>query len=64
MDITPFLDLRIAPFAVFDALAERKTRVRFMVATATGGELYIISLPMIAEIEAEVKSGRRTARAA
>ena len=31
MDITPFLDLRIAPRAVFDALAERQTRVRFMV---------------------------------
>ena len=31
MDITPFLDLRIAPRAVFDALDERKTRVRFMV---------------------------------
>jgi long-chain acyl-CoA synthetase len=31
MDITPFTDLRIAPCAVFDALDERKTRVRFMV---------------------------------
>jgi long-chain acyl-CoA synthetase len=31
MDITPFLDLRIAPRAVFDALADRSTRVRFMV---------------------------------
>ena len=39
MDITPFLDLKIAPRAVFDALAERQTRVRFMVPdapTATG----------------------------
>lgn len=36
MDITPFLDLRIAPRAVFDALEDRKTRVRFMVPTATG----------------------------
>ena len=34
MDITPFLDLRIAPRAVFDALAERQTRVRFMVPDA------------------------------
>jgi long-chain acyl-CoA synthetase len=31
MDITPFLELRIAPRAVFDALPERKSRVRFMV---------------------------------
>ena len=31
MDVTPYLDLKIAPRAVFDALAERKTRVRFMV---------------------------------
>ena len=34
MDITPFLDLRIAPRAVFDALADRQSRVRFMVPTA------------------------------
>ncbi len=31
MDVTPFLDLKIAPRAVFDSLDERKTRVRFMV---------------------------------
>jgi long-chain acyl-CoA synthetase len=31
MDITPFLDLKIAPRAVFDSLADRRTRVRFMV---------------------------------
>lgn len=31
MDVTPYLELKIAPRAVFDALAERKTRVRFMV---------------------------------
>jgi long-chain acyl-CoA synthetase len=31
MDVTPFLDHRISPRAVFDSLAERKTRVRFMV---------------------------------
>jgi long-chain acyl-CoA synthetase len=31
MDITPFLDLRIAPRAVFDSLGDRRTRVRFMV---------------------------------
>ncbi|MBX3190354.1 MAG: AMP-binding protein [Labilithrix sp.] len=35
MDITPFLDLRIAPRAVFDALADRSARVRFMVPTST-----------------------------
>jgi long-chain acyl-CoA synthetase len=31
MDITPFLDLKIAPRAVFDSLAERKSRPRFLV---------------------------------
>jgi long-chain acyl-CoA synthetase len=31
MDVTPFLDPKIAPRAVFDALDERRTRVRFMV---------------------------------
>jgi long-chain acyl-CoA synthetase len=36
MDITRFHDLRIAPRAVFDALADRKTRVRFMIATPGG----------------------------
>ena len=36
MDITPFLDLRIAPRAVFDALADRQSRVRFMVPTGPG----------------------------
>ncbi|MDB4937928.1 MAG: Long-chain-fatty-acid--CoA ligase [Labilithrix sp.] len=36
MDITPFLDLRIAPRAVFDALPDRSTRVRFMVPSAQG----------------------------
>lgn len=36
MDITPFLDPKIAPKAVFDSLAERKTRPRFMVPTPDG----------------------------
>src|SRR5688572_28091962 len=36
MDITPFLDLRIAPRAVFDSLEERRSRVRFMVPTPKG----------------------------
>lgn len=31
MDITPFLDLKIAPRAVFDRLAENGARVRFMI---------------------------------
>ena len=30
MDITPYLDLKIAPRAIFDTLAERSTRPRFM----------------------------------
>lgn len=37
MDISGFLDLRIAPRAVFDALEERRTRVRFMVPSGDGG---------------------------
>ena len=36
MDITPFLELRIAPRAVFDALDEKLTRVRFMVPDGKG----------------------------
>jgi long-chain acyl-CoA synthetase len=36
MDITPFLDMKIAPKAVFDGLAERRTRPRFMVPTPDG----------------------------
>jgi long-chain acyl-CoA synthetase len=34
MDITPFLELKIAPRAVFDTLAERSTRPRFMLPPA------------------------------
>ena len=36
MDVTPFLDLKIAPRAVFDSLAERHTRPRFMLPTDDG----------------------------
>jgi long-chain acyl-CoA synthetase len=36
MDVTPYLEPRIAPRAVFDKLAERGARVRFMVAEKDG----------------------------
>ncbi len=36
MDITPYLELKIAPRAVFDTLAERRTRARFMLPTDDG----------------------------
>jgi long-chain acyl-CoA synthetase len=36
MDITPYLDLKPAPRAVFDSLAQRKTRARFMLPTPDG----------------------------
>jgi long-chain acyl-CoA synthetase len=36
MDITPYLDLKIAPRAVFDSLPERGTRPRFMLPTGDG----------------------------
>lgn len=36
MDITPFQELKIAPRAVFDTLAERGTRPRFMLPTPDG----------------------------
>lgn len=36
MDITPFLAVKPAPRAVFEALAERKTRPRFMLQTSDG----------------------------
>lgn len=36
MDVTPFLEPKIAPRAVFDSLPERRSRVRFMVPTPDG----------------------------
>jgi long-chain acyl-CoA synthetase len=36
VDITPYTELKIAPLAVFDALPERRTRVRFMLLTPDG----------------------------
>ena len=35
-DITPYLELKIAPRAVFDALGERRARPRFMLPTPSG----------------------------
>ena len=37
MDITPYLELKPAPRAIFDTLPERKTRARFMLPTPDGG---------------------------
>jgi long-chain acyl-CoA synthetase len=36
MDVTPFLDLKIAPRAIFDTLADRSTRARWFLPTADG----------------------------
>ncbi|MFK7989383.1 MAG: long-chain fatty acid--CoA ligase [Sandaracinaceae bacterium] len=36
VDVTPYLDLRVAPRALFDTLDERGTRVRYMVPTDDG----------------------------
>ncbi|MGO8999908.1 MAG: AMP-dependent synthetase/ligase [Polyangiaceae bacterium] len=36
MDITPYLELRIAPRAIFDSLPERRSRVRYMLPTPDG----------------------------
>jgi long-chain acyl-CoA synthetase len=36
MDVTPYLELKSAPHAVFDALEERRARPRFMVPTGDG----------------------------
>ncbi len=36
MDVTPFLEPKIAPRVVFDALPERRSRVRFMLPTPDG----------------------------
>ncbi|MBE2252362.1 MAG: AMP-binding protein [Myxococcus sp.] len=36
MDITPYLELKPAPRAIFDTLEERRTRVRFMLPTPDG----------------------------
>ena len=37
MDIAPFMEMKIAPYAVFAALEERKDKVRFMVPDGAGG---------------------------
>lgn len=37
MDVTPYLEPKIAPRAVFDSLPERASATRFMVPSATGG---------------------------
>ena len=42
MDITPYLDLKIAPRAIFDTLAERRTRPRFML-PAPGGDWSVVT---------------------
>ncbi|HEY8089768.1 MAG TPA: hypothetical protein VIF09_18035, partial [Polyangiaceae bacterium] len=36
MDITQYTDLKIAPRAIFDTLAERATRPRFMLPSGGG----------------------------
>jgi long-chain acyl-CoA synthetase len=36
LDLTPYLELKIAPRAVFDALSERRSRPRFMLPTPGG----------------------------
>ena len=36
MDITPYTELKIAPRAIFDTLAERRSRVRYMLPTPDG----------------------------
>ncbi len=68
MDVSAYLDLKIAPRAVFDSLPERRSRVRFMVPTdndwtavtwgAFADQIREISLFMVS---AGVKSGDRAA---
>jgi long-chain acyl-CoA synthetase len=69
MDITPFTDLRIAPRAVFDALEDRKSRVRFMIPGSGGQDWRAITWGAFAQeirelalfLGAVVKSGDRGA---
>src|SRR5580704_15846385 len=42
MDISQYLDLKIAPRAIFDTLAERRTRPRFML-PAPGGDWSVVT---------------------
>ncbi|MCK6545061.1 long-chain fatty acid--CoA ligase [Myxococcota bacterium] len=37
MDVTPFLEIKIAPKAIFESLSERRDRARFMLPTPDGG---------------------------
>src|SRR5690349_5691093 len=49
MDITPFLDPKIAPRAVFDGLAERRSRPRFMV-PVPGGDWRVVTWGAFADM--------------
>jgi long-chain acyl-CoA synthetase len=69
MDITPFLELKIAPRAVFDTLAERGTRPRFMLPAAEAhGDWRVVTWGAFAKqireaalfaVTAGLKSGER-----
>ncbi len=48
MDVTPYLEMQIAPRAVFDSLAERGTRPRFMLPT-DGGDWRAVTWSAFAE---------------
>ena len=69
MDVTPYLELRIAPRAVFDSLPGRRSRVRFMLPTEDGDWRAITWGAFARQIEhaalflaaAGLKSGERAA---
>ncbi len=68
MDVTPYLDLNIAPRAVFDSLEERRSRVRFMLPEdgdwrAVTWQAYADQIRRIGQflIDAGIKSGERVA---
>ncbi len=68
MDVTPYLEPRIAPRAVFDSLEERRSRVRFMLPDG-GGDFRAITWGAYADqirkaalfVASEMKSGERAA---
>ncbi len=68
MDVTPYLEPRIAPRAVFDSLPERRSRTRFMLPT-DGGDFTAVTWGAFADqirrialfVASEMETGERAA---
>ena len=63
MDITQYLELKIAPRGIFDRLSERKTRVRFMRRPPSGFEFGVHALLAVASMRLKSSEANRLAAA-